>query len=46
MTQYLEFSKQFVLKVEEQKGQQKQTKEDIRMSNMKVWNLLENRNKN
>ncbi len=35
-----------MLKVEEQKGQQKQTREDIKMSNMKVQNLLEDHNNN
>jgi hypothetical protein len=33
-----------VLDVEDQEGQQKQTKKDIRMSNMKGWNLLEDCN--
>jgi hypothetical protein len=32
---YLEFFEQLVLDVEDQEGQQKQTKKDIRMSNMK-----------
>jgi hypothetical protein len=35
-----------VLKVEEQEGQQNQTKENIRMSNMKARNLLEVYNNN
>jgi len=30
-----------VLEVEEQEGQQKQTREDIKMLNMKARNLLE-----
>ncbi len=46
ITQYLEFSEQLVLKVEEQKGQQKQTRKDIRMSNMKAQNLLEDHKNN
>jgi hypothetical protein len=35
-----------VLEVEKQEGQQKQTREDIRKSNMKAWNLLEDHNNN
>jgi hypothetical protein len=35
-----------VLKVEEQEGQQKQTRKDIRMSNMKAQNLLEDHKNN
>jgi len=37
----LKLFKQLVLEVEEQEGQQKQTREDIKMLNMKARNLLE-----
>jgi hypothetical protein len=46
ITQYLELFEQLVLKVEEQDGQQNQTRKEIRMSNMKAQNLLEVYNNN
>jgi hypothetical protein len=42
----LELSEQLVLRVEKREGQQNQTKENIRMSNMKAQNLLEVCNNN